>query len=150
MARKRKKKQPSKVEAMLERYGTAALVSWFSIFFSSIALFFVLLEVGTDVDALVEKVVGSWGGDPSAWTEASAGAGQLGLAYLATQVVKPIRIALFVAFTPVVARFMGTTKAVPQPKSAPSAQPAEGDGERDMPADAPADAAEDAPTSGTP
>lgn len=150
MARKRKKKQPSKMEAMLERYGTAALVSWFSIFFSSIALFFVLLEVGTDVDALVEKVVGSWGGDPSAWTEASAGAGQLGLAYLATQVVKPIRIALFVAFTPVVARFMGTTKAVPPLESASSAEPAAADGEPDAPAEAQADATEDAPVSGAP
>ena len=95
---------------MLERYGVAALVAWFSIFFSSIGLFYVLLELGTDMDSLVETVVGWWGGDPSGWTEASAGAGKLGLAYLATQVVKPIRIALFVALTPVVARLMGTTK----------------------------------------
>ena len=150
MARKRKKKQPSKMEAMLERYGTAALVSWFSIFFSSIALFFVLLELGTDVDALVEKVVSMWGGDPSGWTEASAGAGQLGLAYLATQLVKPIRIALFVAFTPVVARFMGTTKAVAPSKSASSAQPAAADGELNASADASPDAAEDTPVSGAP
>ena len=150
MARKRKKKQPSKMEAMLERYGTAALVSWFSIFFSSIALFYVLLELGTDVDALVEKVVSMWGGDPSEWTKASAGVGQLGLAYLATQLVKPIRIALFVAFTPVVARFMGTTKAVVPPKSAPSAQPAAADGGLDATADAPVETAEDTPVSGAP
>ena len=108
MARKRRKRKPSKFEAMLERYGSAAFVAWFGIFFSSIALFYVLLEVGTDVTGLIETVVGWWGGDPSGWTDASAGAGQLALAYLATQLVKPIRIALFVALTPVVARFMGT------------------------------------------
>lgn len=120
MARTRKKKKkPSKVEAMLERYGTAAFVTWFGIFFSSIALFWVLLEVGTDVNALVETVVGWWGGDPSAWTDASAGAGQLALAYLATQLVKPVRIGLFVALTPVVGRFMGR-------KSPPAPPPAAG------------------------
>lgn len=106
MAKKRKKK-PSKFDQMLERYGSAAFVSWFGIFFSSIGMFWVLLEVGTDVNALVETVVGWWGGDPSAWTDGSANAGQLAMAYLATQLVKPIRIGLFVALTPVVARFMG-------------------------------------------
>ena len=102
-----------------------------------------LLEVGTDVDALVEKVVGSWGGDPSAWTgyQQAPAAGPRLPRYAGGEAHSD---PLFVAFTPVVARFMGTTKAVPQPKSAPSAQPAEGDGEQDMPADAPADAAEDA------
>ena len=121
MARKRKKKKPSKVEAMLERYGSAAFVAWFSIFFSSIALFYVLLEVGTDVTGLIETVVGWWGGDPSGWTDASAGAGQLALAYAATQLVKPLRIALFVALTPLLARFMGTTgKASAEPTTAPA------------------------------
>ncbi len=122
MARKRKKKKPSKFEAMLERYGTAAFVTWFGIFFSSIGLFYVLLEVGTDVNALVETVVGWWGGDPSAWTDASAGAGQLALAYLATQVVKPVRIALFVALTPIVGRFMGIQKKVDEPAAAPATE----------------------------
>ncbi len=122
MARKRKKKKPSKFEAMLERYGTAAFVTWFGIFFSSIGLFYVLLEVGTDVNALVETVVGWWGGDPSAWTDASAGAGQLALAYLATQVVKPVRIALFVALTPIVGRFMGIQKKADEPAAAPATE----------------------------
>jgi hypothetical protein len=122
VARKRKKKKPSKFEAMLERYGTAAFVTWFGIFFSSIGLFYVLLEVGTDVNALVETVVGWWGGDPSAWTDASAGAGQLALAYLATQVVKPVRIALFVALTPIVGRFMGIQKKADEPAAAPATE----------------------------
>ena len=122
MARKRRKKKPSKFEAMLERYGSAAFVAWFGIFFSSIALFYVLLEFGTDVTGLIETVVGWWGGDPSGWTDASAGAGQLALAYLATQLVKPIRIAMFLALTPVVARFMGTTSKAPAPAETTSAE----------------------------
>lgn len=125
MARKRKKK-PSKVEAMLERYGSAAFVAWFGVFFSSIGLFYVLIGLGTDVNALVETVVGWWGGDPSSWTEASAGLGQLALAYLATQVVKPLRVGIFLVLTPVVARFMGTGKASPTPSGdTASADPSE-------------------------
>lgn len=124
---------------MLERYGTAALVAWFSIFFSSIGLFYVLLELGTDIDALVTTVVGWWGGDSSEWGEASAGVGKLGLAYLATQVVKPIRIALFVAFTPVVARVMGTTK---KPEAASSTVQSESTAPADSATEPPDEAAE--------
>ncbi|HCH64764.1 MAG: hypothetical protein CL927_12275 [Deltaproteobacteria bacterium] len=131
VARTRKKKKPSRMEAMLERYGVAAFVAWFSIFFSSIAMFYVLIELGTDLDALVASVVGVWGGDPSGWTDASAGAGQLALAYLATQVIKPIRIALFVAFTPIVAKVMGTTKPSAEPSD--SASSAEADGSEASP-----------------
>lgn len=135
MAKKRKKK-PSKFEQMLERYGSAAFVTWFGIFFSSIGMFWVLLEVGTDVNAIVETVVGWWGGDPSAWTEGSANAGQLAVAYLATQVIKPIRIALFVALTPVVGRFMGRKPPAdpPKTKDAPAA-----DASEEAPSEAPAE-----------
>lgn len=115
MAPKRRKKKPSKFEAMVERYGVAAAVAWFGIFFSSIALFYVLLELGTDVTGLIETMVGWWGGDPESWSGASVGVGQLALAYLATQLVKPIRIGLFVALTPVVARLMGSTRKAPAP-----------------------------------
>ena len=125
MAKKRKRK-PSKFDQMLERYGMAAVVTWFGIFFSSIGMFWLLLELGTDVNAIVETVVGWWGGDPSSWTEASAGLGQLALAYLATQVVKPLRVGLFLVLTPVVARFMGTGKASPTPSGdTASADPSE-------------------------
>jgi hypothetical protein len=128
VARKRKKR-PSKLDQMLERYGFAAFVTWFGIFFSTIALFYMLLEVGTDVDAMVASMVGWWGGDPSGWTEQPEEVGvfgriilsilsylpaQLGIAYLAAQVVKPIRVVLFVALTPVVARWMGKQ---PQPET---------------------------------
>jgi len=135
VAKKRKKRKPSKVDQMLERYGTAAFVTWFGIFFSSIAMFWLLLEVGTDVNSLVETVVGWWGGDPSAWTEGSANAGQLAIAYLATQVIKPLRIGLFVALTPVVARFVGR-------KDAGEKKPADTPKVEDAPAEeAPADEA---------
>jgi hypothetical protein len=118
VAKKRKKKQ-SKLDVMLERYGPAAFITWFGIFFSSIGLFWVLLEVGTDVNAIIETIVGWWGGDPSEWTGRSASAGQLAVAYLATQLLKPIRIALFVALTPVVGRLMGRKVSEPAPAAAP-------------------------------
>lgn len=128
MARKRMKKK-SKLDAMIERYGPAAFITWFGIFFSSIGLFWLLLEVGTDVNAIIETVVGWWGGDPSEWTGRSASAGQLAVAYLATQLVKPIRIALFVALTPVVGRLMG--RKVAEPGQTPAPADGSADGESD-------------------
>jgi len=120
----KKKRKPSKMEEMMERYGPAAFVTWFGIFFSTIALFYALLTLGVDLDALVLRVVGWWGSDGSTWQEWRAGAedhwlGFLGaklvVSYLGAQVVKPLRIGLFAFLTPVVARFMGREEAAEPP-----------------------------------
>jgi hypothetical protein len=108
-----KTRKPSRMQEMLDRYGPAALITWFTIFFSTIGLFYALLTIGVDLDSLVLRVASWWGSDGSVWAERSASAGALGLAYLAAQVVKPLRIGLFVVLTPVVARFMGRKESPP-------------------------------------
>lgn len=111
--------KPTGLQATLERYGTAALYTWFGIFFSTIALFAALISIGIDVDAFVTTVAG-WFGMDASWVSDTSTEGRTGLAffmakffptllvaYLAAQAVKPVRIALFLAATPAVARWMG-------------------------------------------
>lgn len=139
----RSTRKPSRMQEMMDRYGPAALVTWFSIFFSTIGLFYALITFGVDLDALVVRVVSWWGGDSTVWAERSASAGALGLAYLAAQVVKPLRIGLFVVLTPVVARFMGRKEAAAPPAEAPQAEAA-------VPSLAPEDAPSSPPASADP
>ncbi len=78
-----------KLKHLLEQYGKLALVIWFGIFGLSIATFSALLSFGIEV-------------------EGAAGAtGTLAGAYLATQLIKPIRIAATLALTPLAASWLG-------------------------------------------
>lgn len=72
-------------KALLTEFGATALVTWFAIFGVSIVGFATLIKFGVEVDGA--------GGEAGTW----------GAAYLATQVIKPIRIALTLALTPLVA-----------------------------------------------
>lgn len=94
-----------KLKTLLEQYGTVALVIWFTIFGLSIATFSTLLSLGFEV-------------------EGAAGAtGTLAGAYLATQVIKPIRIAATLALTPLVATWVARVRGQPVP--APMSRDAE-------------------------
>lgn len=113
----------------MERYGTVAAVVWFSIFFGSVALFAGAIHLGLDVDGFVRRVAGLFGADGAAWASATAGGGKLALAYLATQAIKPLRIALFLVATPVAARLWGRAPAPPVPPAdGPSGASAGGEG----------------------
>ena len=86
--------------AFVEKYGPIAFVTWFSIFFATWAAFYFLLSAGMDL--------GGWlsSGEQSGWLwERVKNWGVVGLAYLPTQVVKPIRIAATFAITPVLHRY---------------------------------------------
>ena len=63
----KKNRKPSKMEEMAERYGPAAFITWFAIFFSTIGMFYALLSGGVDLDALVLRVLSWWGSDGSTW-----------------------------------------------------------------------------------
>ena len=131
----KKNRKPSKMEELVERYGPAAFVTWFAVFFSTIGMFYGLLSMGVDLDALVLRVLSWWGSDGSSWKELTEGAdshwlGFLGaklvVSYLGAQVVKPLRIALVVVLTPIVGRLMGRTAPSPD-QPAPDADAADED-----------------------
>jgi hypothetical protein len=75
-----------KLEALVSEYGTAALVTWFGIFALTWAGFATAISFGYEVDS---------GGE---------GTGVVAVAYIATQLTKPIRIGATVVLTPVVVR----------------------------------------------
>ncbi len=86
--------------AFVEEYGPIAFVTWFTIFFSTWAAFYFLLSAGMDL--------GGWlsSGEQSGWLwNLVKDWGAVGLAYIPTQVVKPIRIAATFAITPVLHRY---------------------------------------------
>ncbi len=75
-------------EALLKEYGAIALGVYFVLFVSSIAMFYVLIELGVEVTEPVGEV------------------GKIGAAYAATKVLQPVRIVATLALTPLVARFI--------------------------------------------
>lgn len=92
------------MQAFVEEYGYTGVAVYFGIFFGSIAVFYVLLTTG--LSAPVEAL---WGALHSrGWVEsetmAGASTGFLGLSYLITKVLQPIRIAATLALTPLVVR----------------------------------------------
>ena len=95
--------------AFVEEYGPIAVLTWFSIFFATWAGFYVLLSAGMDL--------GGWlsSGEQSGWLwDTVKGWGVVGLAYIPTQVVKPIRIAATFAITPVLHRYWGRLRGKPE------------------------------------
>ncbi len=86
-----------KFKAFVNEYGTIAVVTWFTIFFATWAAFAGLLSAGLDL--------GGWlsGGEGSGWLWGLVQDwGPIGLAYIPTQIVKPIRAGATFAITPVV------------------------------------------------
>jgi len=92
-------KKPFKERFMefVQEYGPIAVITWFTIFFSTWGAFIVLLNAGVDL--------GGWlsSGDGSGFFGKFLKTGGVtALAYGATQVVKPIRIAATFAITPAI------------------------------------------------
>src|SRR5687767_945911 len=75
-----------KLEALIAEYGTAAFVTWFMVFGLTWLGFIAAISLGFEVDS---------GGE---------GTGVVAIAYVATQLTKPIRIAVVVFLTPIVVR----------------------------------------------
>lgn len=76
----------------VQQYGVLGLVVWFAIFFTVMAAFYALIEVGVEWPWLHDHV---------------GSAGSLAGAYVLTKLLTPARAALTVALTPIVARFSG-------------------------------------------
>ncbi len=111
-------KQPfvEKFKAFVNEYGTIALVTWFAIFFSTWGAFAALISTGLDL--------GGWlsDGEGSGWLyNLVKDWGPIGLAYIPTQIVKPIRAAATFAVTPVVHKVMYGRLGV-EPESEPESE----------------------------
>lgn len=91
----------SKMETILAQYGRIGIIVYFSIFFLTFFGFWTLLTVGVDIR--------TW-----SFFSSLGDVGPIGLAYAATKLTQPIRIALTLICTPVVGRFIPTT--IPEQK----------------------------------
>ena len=87
----------SKMENLLAKYGRAGIIVYFSIFFLTLFGFWTLLTVGIDIR--------TW-----SFFSGLGDVGAIGLAYAATKITQPIRIALTVVCTPLVGRFIPAAK----------------------------------------
>ena len=86
----------SKMENLLAKYGRLGIIVYFSIFFLTLFGFWTLLTTGVDIR--------TW----SFFSELGD-VGPIGLAYAATKITQPIRIALTVICTPLIGRFIPKT-----------------------------------------
>jgi hypothetical protein len=101
-------------KAVLEEYGTIAVVTWFSVFALTLTSFGFALESGLEPAELLAKV----GMDPAkAATVGSAG--KWGIAYGLTQLTKPARIGIVLVLTPIVSRVWHKVTGRPGPMDAP-------------------------------
>lgn len=72
-------------QSLVERYGTAAIVVYFTLFFGTWFSFWLAIKSGISVEG------------------AAADAGTVGGAYVATKLTQPLRIAATAAITPIAA-----------------------------------------------
>jgi hypothetical protein len=98
-----------KLEALIAEYGAAAIITWFAIFLLTWGFFIVAISLGFEVDS---------GGE---------GTGVIAIAYVATQLTKPIRIGATVFLTPVVVKvwhrfFPPKAKATDEEEDEPAAK----------------------------
>lgn len=95
----------SKVQNLFSEYGRTGIIVYFTIFFLTLFGFWMLLTVGVDIR--------TW-----SYFSSLGDVGAIGLAYAATKITQPIRIALTLVATPVVARaFPSNKKEVVQEES---------------------------------
>ena len=81
-----------KLKQTIEEYGRIVIMLYFGIFFLSFCFFWCALTFGVDIK--------SW-----SWFSGDFGdIGGVALAYAATKILQPVRIALTLALTPVAAR----------------------------------------------
>ncbi|MFT5679143.1 MAG: hypothetical protein ACI8RZ_000047 [Myxococcota bacterium] len=82
------------LKALMETYGRLAFIIYFTIFFGSIAVFFIAIKAGFEVDSGTGKT------------------GTVVIAYAATKAIQPFRILATLALTPIVAKWTGRQKAL--------------------------------------
>ena len=87
----------SKVQDLFSEYGRTGIIVYFTIFFLTLFGFWTLLTVGVDIR--------TW-----SYFSSLGDVGAIGLAYAATKITQPIRIALTFVLTPVAARFFPLRK----------------------------------------
>jgi hypothetical protein len=90
-----------RLKKLFDEYGSAAIITWFTLFFGVLATFVLLMEYGLApepgvVDDGVSK--GTWFA-----------------AYVATEATKPIRIVVTLALTPFVAQVGRRLRGMPKP-----------------------------------
>lgn len=84
--------KPAELKAELVRYGPIGLVTWFAVFGIFLIGFYSVLALGVQIP----------------WVPASvATAGTWAAAYAVTKVLMPVRIAIVLALTPLLARLLG-------------------------------------------
>ena len=93
------KRAPSRLQALLEEYGSTALITYFTIFALVLSGFAVAIQQGVEVKS------------------AEGSAGVLAGAWVATKLTQPLRIAATLVLTPIVARLLKKTSP-PAQKSA--------------------------------
>ena len=96
----------SKVQNLFSEYGRTAIIVYFTIFFLTLFAFWTLLTVGVDIR--------TW-----SYFSSLGEIGAIGLAYAATKITQPIRIALTLVLTPVIARAFPSTKKEVVKKESP-------------------------------
>lgn len=93
--------------SLLERYGTAAVVTILALFAVEMVVLVPLVRFGVDLSPLTSWIartfgvnVGASAGEPVSWWVA------LGVAYALTRAVKPLQLALAAVITPFTARLI--------------------------------------------
>ena len=90
---------------LLKRYGSAYLITSISLSLVSITVFYILIDNGVDVAALLARI----GLEVSSTSEK---VGTFALAYAAHKAASPVRFPPTVALTPVVAKALGKDQKV--------------------------------------
>lgn len=88
----------SKVQNLFSEYGRTGIIVYFTIFFMTFFGFWTLLTVGVDIR--------TW-----SYFSSLGDVGAIGLAYAAAKITQPIRIALTLVLTPLVARVLPRKKS---------------------------------------
>ena len=84
-----------KIQDLIALYGKLAFIIYLSIFFLVFVTFYLMLQAGVDLESL-------------SWFQGRLGqAGTVVIAWVATKLTQPIRIAVTVAITPIVAHWFG-------------------------------------------
>lgn len=98
------KRLKARLKQLMDDYGGVALAVYWIIFLSCLAGFYLALERGVDVGALIERMGLDWG-------EAAETTGTIAVAYAATKVLQPLRILLTLALVPPIGTWWKKRKA---------------------------------------
>ena len=102
------KRLKDRLKKLFDDYGYVALSVYWIIFLSTVAVFYIALERGVDVAALIERMGMDWG-------EAAEKTGTIAVAYAATKILQPLRILLTLALVPPVGTWWNKRKAGQDP-----------------------------------